>query len=72
NVPGYHCRELQSLNITVNNVTLDVLSNASPRSYNVTYNQCSIDVRNATDVIYSTDCKGFGYDEDVSKSFVSE
>uniref|UniRef100_A0A2C9JNZ4 Major facilitator superfamily (MFS) profile domain-containing protein n=1 Tax=Biomphalaria glabrata TaxID=6526 RepID=A0A2C9JNZ4_BIOGL len=72
NVPGYHCRELQSLNVTVNNVTLDVLSNASHRSYNVTYNQCSIDVRNATDVILSTDCKGYDYDEDVSKSFVSE
>uniref|UniRef100_A0A2C9K4G6 Major facilitator superfamily (MFS) profile domain-containing protein n=1 Tax=Biomphalaria glabrata TaxID=6526 RepID=A0A2C9K4G6_BIOGL len=72
NVPGYQCRELQILNVTVDNVTLDVLSDANHSSYNVTYNQCSIDVKNATDVILSTDCKGYEYDDDVSKSFVSE
>ncbi|KAI8770680.1 solute carrier family 22 member 1 [Biomphalaria glabrata] len=72
NVPGYHCRELQNLNVTVNNVTVDVLSVTNHSSYNVTYNQCSIEVKNATDIILSADCKGYDYDDDVSKSFVSE
>ncbi|KAH9523193.1 hypothetical protein Btru_066063 [Bulinus truncatus] len=69
----HKCRQLQSLNVTVNGVTYDVIANSSDLSFNVTYGECSIEVTNDTDVILTTDCvDGFEYQEFEKSSFVSE
>ncbi|CAG5118358.1 unnamed protein product [Candidula unifasciata] len=51
----------------------DVIGNQSPYNLTVSYEACSIDVRNGTDLLYSTTCvAGYEYADPIDQSFVSE
>ncbi|KAH9523190.1 hypothetical protein Btru_066059 [Bulinus truncatus] len=70
----HKCRELQSLNKTIDDVIYDLTLNASNVPYNVSYGQCHIDIVNGSDVIFTSSCR-YGYEFDVSSSqssFVSQ
>ncbi|KAH9523191.1 hypothetical protein Btru_066060 [Bulinus truncatus] len=67
----HHCKRPESLNLTINNSTHNVMSNTS--DYNVTFGKCSIDVLNGSDVIFTSHCSsGYQYVESYDSSFVPE
>ncbi|XP_055893264.1 solute carrier family 22 member 4-like [Biomphalaria glabrata] len=69
----HQCRRLLSLNLTIHDESFDVLSNSTDMPYRVSYGQCRIDVKNDTDVIFTTHCReGYEYVEAKMSSFVSE
>ncbi|XP_055893270.1 solute carrier family 22 member 6-like [Biomphalaria glabrata] len=70
---GHRCRQLRSLNVTIDGQVIDLVSNYSSVHLNVSYEECTIDVLNSTAVVYSTHCiDGYSYLEDDVSTFVPE
>ncbi|XP_055893262.1 solute carrier family 22 member 2-like isoform X2 [Biomphalaria glabrata] len=69
----YKCRRLQSLNITIQDVSYDFTLNRSSIPYEIIYTQCSVDVRNGSDLVFTSSCRdGYEYAESMTSSFVAE
>ncbi|KAK6976484.1 solute carrier family 22 member 2 [Biomphalaria glabrata] len=69
----HKCRRLQSLNITIEDVSYDIASNSSSLPFEISYTQCSVDVRNGSDLIFTSSCRdGYEYNVSMTSSFVAE
>ncbi|XP_055893253.1 solute carrier family 22 member 6-like isoform X2 [Biomphalaria glabrata] len=69
----HKCRQLQSFNITIQDVSYDIASNSSSLPFEISYTQCSVDVRNGSDLIFTSICRdGYEYNVSMTSSFVAE
>nr|KAI8757225.1 solute carrier family 22 member 6-like [Biomphalaria glabrata] len=69
----HQCQPPQSLNVTVSNVTYDVMSASGGTYFNVSFGECSIDVTNGTDTIFSQSCHAnYIYTGETKSTFVTQ
>ncbi|KAK0052549.1 solute carrier family 22 member 21, partial [Biomphalaria pfeifferi] len=68
---NFNCRRLKSL--SVKNVTYDLSLSNSKVPFLINYTECSVDVRNGSDLIFTSNCSdGYEYADSMTSSFVAE